>query len=197
MLRQHTAGVKLPTNTRHAVSPVNETVRRLVVERGHLGITNKLLQHAAKCDTNRAASVLAAMARNGEIHAAHVPGVVRHWFASAELAMRWKTSTTPPPSPSPRPRQRMVKMDRIKEPTDAQNVAMVRRQQPVVTIKGRASNTDTPATVPASVKPQRGPSVTHDARYQCAPGERPYGAGFAAAGIGRDATTGLAWGQRA
>lgn len=47
--------------------------------------------------------------------------------------------------------------------------------------------------IPAGVKVQRGPSWTHDPRVQCAPNEQPYGAGFAAAGPGRDVTTGRAW----
>lgn len=42
-----------------------------------------------------------------------------------------------------------------------------------------------------------GPSWTHDPRFQCAPGEQPFGAGFAAAGVGRDVETGWAWGQAA
>jgi hypothetical protein len=40
------------------------------------------------------------------------------------------------------------------------------------------------------------PSPDHDARYQLPPGARVYGAGFAAAGVGRDATTGKPWGAR-
>ncbi len=39
----------------------------------------------------------------------------------------------------------------------------------------------------------RGPSWSHDPRFQCAPGEHPYGAGFSAVGIGHDVTTGEAW----
>lgn len=37
------------------------------------------------------------------------------------------------------------------------------------------------------------PCVTHDTRYQCAPGEQPWGAGFAAAGPGIDIETGRPW----
>ena len=40
-----------------------------------------------------------------------------------------------------------------------------------------------------------GKAAGYDPRYQCAPGERPWGAGFAAAGIGRDVTTGRGWGR--
>lgn len=38
-----------------------------------------------------------------------------------------------------------------------------------------------------------GPCYTHDIRYQCGPGEQPWGAGFAAAGVGVDVTTGRPW----
>ena len=40
------------------------------------------------------------------------------------------------------------------------------------------------------------PSQTHDARVQCAPGAQPFGAGFAAAGIGHDIQTGRPWRRR-
>jgi hypothetical protein len=41
----------------------------------------------------------------------------------------------------------------------------------------------------------QGKAAGYDPRYQCAPGEQPWGAGFAAAGIGRDIATGRQWGQ--
>lgn len=47
--------------------------------------------------------------------------------------------------------------------------------------------------IPDGLQVQRGPSWTHDPRFTCAPGEQPFGAGFAAAGPGRDITTGKAW----
>lgn len=52
-----------------------------------------------------------------------------------------------------------------------------------------------PTEAPAKrvVRITKGPAYTHDARIQCAPGERPYGAGFAAAGPGRNIETGRAW----
>lgn len=194
MLRQHTAGVPDPKGTRSTDGSVRDAVRRLVVERGHLGITNELLRHEAKCHMNIAASALSYMTRKGEVHRAEIAGLPLHWFASAELAQRWRATTKPPQQPTPRFRQRMVKMDRVREPTEAQNVAMVNKH-PVVHIARRADTADTPANTPSHVQVQRVPAPTHDVRYQCAPGERPAGAGFAAAGIGRDITTGRAWRQ--
>lgn len=47
--------------------------------------------------------------------------------------------------------------------------------------------------VPSHVKVSACPSWTHDPRYQCRPGEQPFGAGFSAVGVGRDIQTGRAW----
>lgn len=49
---------------------------------------------------------------------------------------------------------------------------------------------------PRKVQVQRCPGWTHDPRYQVAPGTPVQGAGFAAAGVGRDAITGKPWGCR-
>jgi hypothetical protein len=178
-----TAGTPVPKRAKAAQCAITAAVRRLVVERGHLGVTNKLLQHEALTCSNRAGTVLAKLTHTGEIHGAQVVGVPKHWFASAELAQRWLAITPPQPKATPTPRQQIVPLHR--------------HRSPMVTLGKRASNVDTPANVPAGLKVQRGPSQTHDARYQCAPGEQPYGAGFAAAGVGRDVTTGTAWGQQA
>lgn len=55
---------------------------------------------------------------------------------------------------------------------------------------------DAQAIKPAAVAVQRCPGWTHDPRYQVAPGVAVQGAGFAAAGVGRDAITGRPWGAR-
>lgn len=52
---------------------------------------------------------------------------------------------------------------------------------------------DGPVIVPKGLKVQHGPGLTYDARFQCAPGAKVYGAGFAAVGPGRDLLTGKAW----
>jgi hypothetical protein len=57
---------------------------------------------------------------------------------------------------------------------------------PMVTVKnhGRVSPAGE-AIVPAHVKPVVCPPYTHNHRYQVAPGQVPFGAGFAAAGLGK------------
>ena len=62
-----------------------------------------------------------------------------------------------------------------------------------VSVPADAGRPRGPALVPTTVVPQHGIAAGYDPRYQCAPGERPHGAGFAAAGIGRDVATGLPW----
>ena len=44
-----------------------------------------------------------------------------------------------------------------------------------------------------AVRVTRCPSYSHDPRVQCAPGHVPFGAGFAAVGLGRNIDTGEAW----
>jgi len=201
MLIQKTCGVQQRAgNDRRAVT-LRDVVRRLVIERGHLGVTNELVRHEARCLGPMASSALAVMTRTGEIWAAKVPGDLTHWFASAELAARWRgrprQAAQTLTEPVQHPRQRMPGTPRMQEPTDAQNAPQVRRQQPVVRIAQRADTTDAPMIMPPGVVLQHVAASRHDPRYQCAPGERPYGAGFAAAGIGRDVTTGQPWGRRA
>lgn len=201
MLIQKTCGVQQRAGNDCPAVTLRDVLRRLVIERGHLGVTNPLLRHEGRCLGSIASSALAALTRLGEIHAAKVPGELTHWFASAELAARWRSRPRPtlhtPTQPSQQPRQRMAGAPRMQQPTDAQNATQVKRQHPVVRIARRADTTDAPTHLPPGLQVQRAKAPTHDARYQCAPDERPAGAGFAAAGIGRDITTGQAWGQRA
>lgn len=54
---------------------------------------------------------------------------------------------------------------------------------------------DRPVITPDGVKVQYGPNFSHFEHLQCAPGEIPFGAGFAEVGVGRDVNTGGAWGS--
>ena len=174
---------------RDKICRVTAAARRMVVERGSLGVTNAMLQADCAADSTRVASVLWRLTSVGELVGALVPGAVKRWFASQELAQRWLATAAPRPKPPPAPRQRI----RRREPTAAQNATMVRQRGANVTIGKLPRRDDEPAIVPAGLQVQRAVAMTHDSRYQCAPGERPAGAGFAAVGIGRDSITGMAW----
>ncbi len=63
-----------------------------------------------------------------------------------------------------------------------------------VVIKGDNTPRGKPV-FPSGGKTTVGIAAGYDPRYQCGPDERPYGAGFAAAGIWRDINTGRGWGQ--
>lgn len=69
---------------------------------------------------------------------------------------------------------RAVRLTQMRHPEAPKPIAI----EPVITARTRIT---------------RGPGYTHDPRVQCAPGEQPFGAGFAACGIGRDIETGRAW----
>jgi hypothetical protein len=167
--------------TRAAVCPIKTVARQLVIERGRLGVTNQLVRaQVPGRGTVAVGTVLAKMTRAGELTAAKVAGHLVHWFASPELAWRWEADATPKPPPTP---------------TTRQQVPMARTRSAPVHVPRPASRIDQPAVIPAGLAPQRAAALTYDPRYQCAPGEQPFGAGFAAVGIGRDVDTGRTWGQ--
>lgn len=168
---------------RAAVCPIKQAAQRLIVERGRLGINNHVVKaEVPDRDTIAVGTVLAKMAKRGEIVPMKVKGQLVHWFANQELAYRWAANVPPAPPPARPAKQRPTAQGR--GPFAAQPAP-------------RTNQPQGPTITPPGLAPKRVPHWTHDKRYQCAPGERPAGAGFAAAGIGRDITTGQAWGQRA
>lgn len=75
-----------------------------------------------------------------------------------------------------------------------QRVSPDRTHRRLIELPGTRQHTrQTVAAMPGSATVTRCPGFTHDPRYQVAPGERVFGAGFAAVGIGRDITTGQPW----
>ena len=183
-----------PRRTRAAVCPITTAAMQMVVERGHLGITNNMLQQATGRCSNTVGTVLAKLTHRGRLAVGRLATHPHHWFANQELAQRWMSTTPPLVKPIPAPRQRILH----RQPRTAAQNPRLTRQHGAPVVLGRAPDTtDDHVVVPAGLAIQRLATPTHDARYQCAPGERPHGAGFAAAGIGRDVTTGQQWGQQA
>ena len=139
--------------------------------------------------------------RNGHLFRAERKGYPLHWFDTAERAAAW--AAMPP----------LHKPALVAIPTGCAHTVMAKKKGPAALTSYAAHPTKpaTPApvtiadaplvsgevTVPASVVVAKGLSAGYDPRIQCAPGERPYGAGFAAVGIGRSVTTGQGWGAGA
>lgn len=71
------------------------------------------------------------------------------------------------------------------------------RQAPVViNSKPNTRPAGNAMVVPDGVVAQQLRHYTHDVRYQLPPDARPFGAGFAAVGIGRDVQTGKEWNRQ-
>jgi hypothetical protein len=99
----------------------------------------------------------------------------------------------PPVQPVPGP----AKTDRGVDPavrlaSKAAGVVPVAGVAPYVAI-AKAPPFNGEVIVPPNVKLTIGPRVTFDPRYQVDPASRPFGAGFSAAGVGRDLLTGQPW----
>jgi len=172
----------MPPEPRNRVCPIRVAALRLAVERRYLGITNVLLQHETKRESHHVGTVLARLTREGKLVGASVVGHPRHWFITQDVADMWATSTAPLPKAAPTQRQKILLRRRPGLPAPA-------------TLGERADGADVPAQIPPGVQVQRCPSVAFDPRYQVDPASHPFGAGFAAAGIGRDVTTGRTWSQ--
>lgn len=139
--------------------------------------------------------------RNGHLFRADRKGYPLHWFDTAERARAW--ANLPP----------LHKPELAALPTDPVGTILAKKKGPAALTKYAAHPTkrgmpapvtipDTPqvsgpVTVPAWVVKSEGLSAGYDPRFQCGPNEQPYGAGFAAVGIGRSVTTGQGWGASA
>jgi len=165
------------------------------------GLTNAALaQRLDIAQTNIPGRINQAQ-RNGHLFRAARPGYPLHWFDTPERAAAW--AAMPP----------LHKPGLVAIPTGRAHTVMAKKKGPAALTKYAAYPTkpgmpapvhipDTPqvsgeATVPASVVMAKGLSAGYDPRVQCAPGEQPYGAGFAAVGVGRSITTGQGWGASA
>lgn len=84
-------------------------VERLIADHPTTGITNRMLQREAPCDSNHAGTVLSKMTHQGVIHGAHVQGHPKHWFGSAEAAQAWIAATPGIVKPEPVLRPPMLK----------------------------------------------------------------------------------------
>lgn len=102
------------------------------------------------------------------------------WFGDETMARVWLSRYVPPA---------MV----LRAPKPNRFTATRRGLPAPVSVPHRPYAPVGEAHVPAHIVPAVGVASGHDPRYQCAPGEQPFGAGFAAAGIGRYFGPGGVW----
>lgn len=165
------------------------------------GLTNAdLAQRLDIAQTNIPGRISQAQ-RNGHLFRAERKGYPLHWFDTAERAAAWAAMAP------------LHKPELVAIPTGRAHTVMAKKKGPAALTKYAAQPTkpgvpapvnipETPqvagqATTPASVVVAKGLSAGFDPRFQCGPGEKPFGAGFAAAGVGRSVTTGQGWGASA
>lgn len=178
------------TKTRSARG-ARDTIRGRVLElaRRREGVTHR----GAVASTGLGATAVQTALRDLEL--AHrltrrAPvGFDPRWFTTTAAADAWVASLhRPAPAQQPTKPGRLPRVPAVL--TDVKPLTAATRKPVPLTVV--APKTPGPATAPAGdaivpegVKITRGPSWTHDPRFQVAPGERHHGAGFSRLGIGR------------
>lgn len=146
----------------------------------------KEVAQAIECSDADAAARLGAMIKRGHAFKVKRWREVRY-FRTQELADAWDKA-----NPDPR-----VLAQQAKQRAKLEKAVPVKKYWPL-TLPGTPKRVETPTgpriVFPDDVKVTKCPDYTHNHRFQCAPGEQPFGAGFSAVGIGRNVDTGRAWG---
>lgn len=131
-------------------------------------------------------------------------GLIKYRYGDDSRGTTWwgpgdgtRTTGEKPVKPPKRPREvhpRSKAANRIKpESNYAVKSAPGNAQRRIVESIPRPIRQDAPVVGMDTAKRTYGPNYSHDPRFQCAPDEKPFGAGFSAVGIGRSVETGRAW----
>lgn len=156
------------------MSKTKSAAERILAElqrRGDRGGLSSEISAGLGCGKSTVLNALAALTKDGRI---------KRWGDPTPDCLNrkryWAAEFAPDQAPKRRMREPGLSQDKAKK----------------IALAGKVLRPDAEADL-SRAKVTRGPDYTRDPRYQCAPGEQPYGAGFAAVGIGRDVTTGRAW----
>ena len=163
----------------------------------------------------RAAEALAKkQAKEAKAAAARVMPPAPVMFPTPMFPAIPRLATTPRPRQHVKREPELVRLDHgvvdgsagkvLKRPTKAQQIpatlfapktanARVNPDQGGAWAPKPKAATPSPTIDPNDERIQRGTAYTHDPRYQCAPNERPFGAGFSAMPIGYSPVTGRPW----
>lgn len=166
------------------------------------GITSKDFALATGASDKYASTRLRRIADRGALWPAKALPAPTHWFLTEERAAQWLRHKG-------RALSGIAAQDRRNSGSRAKTAKGEPKPGHLLLAKPKAGkpaavNGNTTghkpageATNPNNVQPQYGRHYTHDVRIQCAPGEQPYGAGFAAALPGINPITNQPWERRA
>lgn len=160
-------------------------------QRGHLfriliaaaGSPNGLTNEQAVAMTGQPSNAIGARfndwAKAGHLHKAKVKGFFLRVFADEGHRDAWIATAKP-----------VAKLHPLTEPLVPRGRCIA---PPKLKKLKKVTIVDGDMIIPPTAKITRATPVTHDPRFQCDPAAKVFGAGFAAAGIGRDIHTGRAW----
>jgi hypothetical protein len=155
---------------------------------GPQGATNAQVAQAFDWAAEEAGSRLSTQVRRGKLIRVRVMGHKVRYFSNPDHAEAFGVATVPlEPKPKRVPKRRAEKVAEMLEPAGHWPMHLPGTPKAVQVPDGPV------VVITAAVKRTEGPRWTHDPRYQVGPGERPFGAGFAAVGIGRNVENGKAW----
>jgi hypothetical protein len=164
------------------------------------GITSSDFAQATGAAVKYASTRLRRIAERGALWPAKALPAPTHWFLTEERAAQWLNHKGRALSGLAAQDRRSCAGKRPKrEPKPGIELLAKPKASKPATVSGNTTGHKPAgqATNPNNVQPTYGRHYTHDVRRQCAPGEQPYGAGFAAALPGIDPLTGQAWERRA
>lgn len=157
----------MTTAIRSGPPMAERSLRIIEMAAGPDGVDRARVEASFGISDKTASAMLSELARRGHLHRGRVARLPLRFFADAAAARHWEAKQA--------------------SPSWQLNLARTNN----ITPKRPA-----PAPVPAPTERTKvtvGIACGHDPRYQCSPDERPFGAGFAAVGIGRDVRTGMGW----
>jgi len=165
------------------------TKRALEMATAPDGVTSAELQKALSVTADFACSMMARQVRAGKLFRAQRAGFKLRWFDTAARAAAWELQPAVGTNHLTTEAPKLVAIGKpMKSRANKPGAGIAPPQQPREKRVVEAVEVDY-----SRAKVTRCPSVDHDPRYQLPPGAHPYGAGFAAVGVGRDVGTGRAW----
>ena len=164
------------------------------------GASNAEVQEASGYGAEHVSGCLGKLTARSELVAVKAPGHAQRWFADAAHAAAWMANLPAFVRLEPGPRKRKPKPpkpQKMPKPEPKPKSQPKVRRSAAAGVHIESSVPQGQVIVPVGLVVSKGLSSGFDSRYQCGPGEKPWGAGFVAAGAGFDVITGKPWARQA